>query len=516
MDYFEKLVKQIRLMALSLLILTCTIVAAVAWLGLQLMPQWPPVLIFVIAIMVGVGASLFFAKMIATAATEPVMYLWKAILHVAPGQREATPPDLEKIRVGKELVTSLALQVYQLASVSPTSHVSAKAHATQAQSKQTQSSVLINFPLPVFVMNKEQTITFANAAALAYIGKQEAEVKGSSMYSLLDLSFSEEETFDAWLSACRTDKVTATRMWEHVRLSAGEAAKKQCDIAAYYNKNNPDGVETVIALFDKTKSYGTSDDAISFIALAVHELRTPLTMLRGYIEVFEEELEGKLTPELNDFMQKMHASAQQLTTFVSNILNVARVDENQLYLQLHEDDWGKTLKSIIEDMALRAQVRGKTLEYNIPPNLPAAAIDKVSMYEVVSNLIDNAIKYSGDSQRIVVRTYLRDDGLIETTVQDFGIGIDTSIIGNLFEKFYRNHRSRAQVGGTGLGLYLSKAIVKAHGGEIWVQSKEGRGSVFGFTIQQYSQLADAQKTADNHDIRRIAHGWIKNHSFYRR
>src|SRR5690606_39754881 len=126
------------------------------------------------------------------------------------------------------------------------------------------------------------------------------------------------------------------------------------------------------------------------------------------------------------------------------------------------------------------------------------------------------IKYSDKNNRIVVRTFLRDDGMIETTVQDFGIGIDASIIGNLFEKFYRNHRSRAEVGGTGLGLYLSKAIVKAHGGQIWVQSKPGQGSIFGFTLQQYAKLADTQKTADNQGMRRVAHGWIKNHSFYRR
>src|SRR5690606_17714552 len=138
---------------------------------------------------------------------------------------------------------------------------------------------------------------------------------------------------------------------------------------------------------------------------------TPLTTLRGYIEVFEDELAGKLTPEMSGFMHKMQASAQQLTSFVSNILNVARVEEDQLFLQLREEDWGKTLKAIIDDMALRAQVRGKTLEYNIPASLPTAAIDNISMYEVVSNLIDNAIKYSDKNNRIVVRTFLRDDGM---------------------------------------------------------------------------------------------------------
>lgn len=516
MDYFEKLVRQIRVIALLCCAIIAVVTMGVMW-GLQwLAPELSIVVIALAALVISLSLSIMLAKWLARAATNPVQYLWKAILHVAPGQHEAAPPDLNKIRLGKELVTSLALQVYQLASVSPGLRAAVKKPEAHKSSQPEQTGILMNFPLPVFVMNKEQTIVFANTAALAYLGKQEAEVKGNSMYSVLDLAFSDEETFDTWLAACRSDKVTASRLWERVRVTLTDQSKKQCDMAAYYNKNNPDGAETVITLFDKDTSYGKNDDAISFIALAVHELRTPLTMLRGYIEVFEEELGGKLTPELNGFMQKMQASAQQLTAFVGNILNVARVEEDQLFLQLGEEDWGETLMGIINDMALRASVRGKKLEYNIQPNLPAAAIDKVSMYEVVSNLIDNAIKYSDKSERIVVRSYLRDDGLIETTVQDFGVGIDSSVLGNLFEKFYRNHRSRTQVGGTGLGLYLSKAIVKAHGGQIWVQSKAGQGSVFGFTLQQYSQLAETAKSNDNQDIRRVAHGWIKNHSFYRR
>lgn len=516
MDYFEKLVKQIRLIVFFSMVIIIAVVSTASWFGPQFLPNIPSVVILLIAILLGLIFAFILSGFVAQSAAEPVNILKKAILHVAPRQHEAGPPNLDKVRLGKELVTSLALQVYQLASINPLQQTTGHSSASPTKPELDHTSTLNNFPLPIFVMNKEQVVTYANIAAGQYLGKQQPEIIGNNMYSVLDLAFSSDETFDIWLSNCRSGKVTDSKLWERVKLSLNESSKKQCDMAAYYNKNNPEGSETIVTLFDKSKTYGNSDDAISFIALAVHELRTPLTMLRGYIEVFEDELDGKLSPELNGFMQKMQASAQQLTTFVSNILNVARVEEDQLFLQLHEAEWDKTLLSIINDMALRAQVRGKKLEYNIQPNLPKAAVDPVSMYEVVSNLIDNAIKYSGTNERIIVRTYLRDDGFIETTVQDFGIGIDSSILGNLFEKFYRNHRSRAQVGGTGLGLYLSKAIVKAHGGQIWVQSKEGQGSVFGFTIQQYSQLADTQKTSDNQDIRRVAHGWIKNHSFYRR
>jgi signal transduction histidine kinase len=175
------------------------------------------------------------------------------------------------------------------------------------------------------------------------------------------------------------------------------------------------------------------------------------------------------------------------------------------------------LEAAINDLRLRAQVRGITLESEITSDdFPPVGVDRVSIYEVINNLVDNAIKYSGTGKRIIVHSKLTTDGEVETTVQDFGVGIPESVMPNLFNKFYRNHRNRAQIGGTGLGLYLSKAIVAAHGGNIWVRSKEGEGSTFGFTVLPYTKLADAQKNSNNEGIVRGAHGWIKNHSLYRR
>jgi signal transduction histidine kinase len=268
-------------------------------------------------------------------------------------------------------------------------------------------------------------------------------------------------------------------------------------------------------MFDHTKQYSQDDQAVSFIALSVHELRTPLTLLRGYIEVFEEELGQSISPELQSFMQKMRVMSDQLTAFVNNILNVARVDDDQLELKLQSDDWSTVLKSAIELMSLRAKVRGIALKCQINLDLPPVGVDSLSIREVINNLIDNAIKYSGNSKTIEIKTYLNQEGMVETTIQDYGVGIPTSVVPNLFTKFYRDHRNRAQIGGTGLGLYLSKAIVTAHGGSLWVRSQEGKGSTFGFTLLPYDKLAEAQK-AGQQDITRSAHGWIKNHSLYRR
>ena len=153
---------------------------------------------------------------------------------------------------------------------------------------------------------------------------------------------------------------------------------------------------------------------------------------------------------------------------------------------------------------------------NIGANLPAVALDKLSINEVVTNLVDNAIKYSQvTSKTIWVESSLDADGTVLTTVRDEGVGIPDSVIPNLFTKFYRNHRNSRTVTGTGLGLFLSKAIISAHHGNIWVKSKEGQGTTVGFSLVPYERLADITKDEDN-GSQKVTHGWIKNHSMQRR
>ena len=142
-------------------------------------------------------------------------------------------------------------------------------------------------------------------------------------------------------------------------------------------------------------------------------------------------------------------------------------------------------------------------------------VDRTTIYEVLVNIIENAIKYTHTDATIIVSTYKKDDNWVETTIQDHGIGIPDSLLGHVFDKFYRSHRTSRSVGGTGLGLYISKTIIEAHGGEIWVKTKEGVGSTFGFTVPTYESIASEANSSDNKAIERSAHGWIKNHTLYR-
>ncbi|HEY5667599.1 MAG TPA: HAMP domain-containing sensor histidine kinase [Candidatus Saccharimonadales bacterium] len=445
--------------------------------------------------------------------TKPIKLIWQAVLHISPETANLPAPDMRHIGYGKELVTTLVSHVYQLASVVDTIEKTAKAKPHDL----TTDFVANSLPMPLLVLDKDANIVFANGLLLKTLGRMQADTFGQNVYSVLDLSFTSKDTLDSWLEQVKKDQVTATRIWERVRLNVALQEKtRYFDLIAYYNKNNPEGFEIMLVLFERTEQYGQDDQALSFVALAVHELRTPLTLLRGYIDVFEEELDGKLDPEMTDFMRKMKAAAQQLAAFTTNVLNVARFENDQLVLTLHEEKLEPIIKMAVNNMQLRAKVNGVALTTKIDANLPSVSADAVSISEVINNLLDNAIKYSkGEHKEVIIHAHQNSDGSIETTVQDFGPGVPESAVSNLFTKFYRDYRNREHVGGTGMGLYLSKAIIDAHGGNIWVRSREGQGATFGFTLNPYGQVADEQKTGDN-DITRTAHGWIKNHSLYRR
>jgi signal transduction histidine kinase len=512
MDNLQRFISQFRSRLFALLLIDNLIILADWWLVDQVFKLTGLWLLLAIVIVPLIGIS-FLPWLSAKYLTQPTKLLWEAILHIAPDVTNVPAPDLKRAGLGHDLIDNLVSHVYQLANVSNTVEQMAR-HKQRDLHKEFVAS---SMPLPLVVLAPDQTILFANEALQQYIGRTGDDLAGQNMYSVLDMSFTNEQTLDAWLARARANKVTAAQTWERVRLVLPESHKTLLfDLAAYYNKNNPDGFEIMLVLFDHTKQYSQDEQAMSFVALAVHELRTPLTLLRGYVEAFEEELDGKLNPEQQGFMQKMSAAAQQLSAFVNNILNVARVEDDQLQLQLREENWTDIVQATVNDMQLRAQVRGITIEIELAQSLPIVGVDRVSVAEVIINLLDNAIKYSGQSKRILVKTYATKDGLVETTIQDFGVGIPDNNVGNLFEKFYRDHRNRSQIGGTGLGLYLSKAIITAHGGNIWVRSKEGEGSTFGFTVLPYARLAAEQKNGDNKDIVRNAHGWIKNHSMYRR
>jgi signal transduction histidine kinase len=515
MDQLQQFTHRARLYTYILIFFTNILVIAAWWASSELL-EFNAAVVLAILFIVATVTPLLVIQTISTIFMQPLKFLWQAILYIAPETSSVPAPELHNLKYARELVTNLVNHVYQLADVSK--HVADD--ASSSTDELSRSFIANSLPLPLVVLDKDQSILFANNAFTQYVHTSKDEVIQKNVYSVLDFSFENEHTLDVWLKQAKEHHVATSQIWERVKLrlrdDQGKTKTLLLDLVAYYNKSNPSGYETMLVCFDRTKAYGQDDQAINFVALAVHELRTPLTMLRGYIEALDEELEGKIDDELAGFLKKTQAAAGQLATFVNNILNVAQLEDDQMVLKLQEENWQEVLQSTIDDLQIRSQVRGISIKVDIAKDIPSVGIDRLSMYEVIGNLVDNAIKYSGHGKEILVSAALNKEGRVETTVQDFGVGVPSNVVEHIFDKFYRDHHNRAQIGGTGLGLYLCKSVVKAHGGTIWVRSKEGEGSTFGFTLLPYKDLADEQKNLDNEGIVRNAHGWIKNHSMYRR
>lgn len=510
MDNFQRLRWQVRISILSILISTAALVAAF-WA----ISRWYFGFSDIISLGIGFGAGIVLSFISVEVLTDlslaPLKAIRQAFRHIDPHKHNEPAPVINKIPLGKEVASEITKQLYQYASQQDSAEqIQHRTEISQA------ANVVRHLPLPMFVFNKDLFVTNASDSAIAYCNTESAQLFGKPIFESLNLEFQQTDTLETWVQKCQDNKVTDINFWEHVRVVTADGKYRHCDLAAAYNRDNTGGVEYILTLFDKSAQYGRDDDAMSFISLAVHELRTPLTMLRGYIEVFEEEIGPQLNSELQGFMMKMKASSDLLSGFVKNILNVAKVENNQLSLKLIECAWTDMLKKGSEAMSLRARIHGMSIEYDIDPNIPPVAVDPITIQEVINNLLDNAIKYSSGSKdkRIIITSKLSEDGLVETTVRDFGSGIPANIMPHLFEKFYRNHRTRASVGGTGLGLFLCKAIIDAHEGKIWAHSKVDEGSIFGFTVLPYAKLKNDKKSPEG-EIVRQANGWIKNHSFYR-
>jgi len=356
------------------------------------------------------------------------------------------------------------------------------------------------------VMDAHGKIQFANHAA---------PVKHNTNDTLeLELLFETNNSFADWLANCRETAVRAEQSWVRVpNRIVGDEERRIFNVTANYEKGS--AAEVVIVAYDATGVFQPEDDELDFISFAAHELRGPITVIRGYLDVLEMELDDKLEADQRELFKRLVVSANRLSGYINNILNTSKYDRRHLQVHLTEESLSNIYDSIKDDMELRAQSQRRLLSVELPNDLPTIAADRSSLSEVLSNLIDNALKYSNDGGSVSVNA-VTEGNFIKVSVTDNGIGIPSSVIGNLFHKFYRSHRSRETVAGTGIGLYLCKAIVESHGGQIGVTSTEGQGSTFTFTVPIYASVKDKLQANDftNAGLISSSEGWIKNHSKY--
>ncbi|MEK7164951.1 MAG: HAMP domain-containing sensor histidine kinase [Patescibacteria group bacterium] len=220
-----------------------------------------------------------------------------------------------------------------------------------------------------------------------------------------------------------------------------------------------------------------------FLSIAAHQLRTPLTAIKGYISMFLEGDYGKFTDEQTKELESIFRSADRLTRLIDVFLNVSRIETGRLDLKKEPVQYMEIVEAVHRDLAQQAAKKGLKLTIQPPSEpLPLMMLDRDKIHDVTMNLVDNAIKYT-PSGWVNIRIS-RTPSLLTFQVQDSGMGISAADIDKLFQKFTRAEAvTRIHTGGSGLGLFIAKKIVEAHGGRIWVESEgPGKGSIFNYTL----------------------------------
>jgi signal transduction histidine kinase len=240
----------------------------------------------------------------------------------------------------------------------------------------------------------------------------------------------------------------------------------------------------VLVLDDITKERETDQVKSDFVAVIGHELRTPLTVMKGYLRTLVHRGET-LDPHVRELALKaVESNADRLQRLIEDVLFVSAVETGRSNLHLEEIDLGVLVDGAVQE---RVKVRRPRKDLTL-------SLDTAKVQQVLNHLIDNALKYSDGE--VVVEIHDRGDEL-EVAVVDKGPGIFSGDVPRLFERFFQlDGASTRAHGGTGIGLYVSRRLIEAHGGKIWCESRLGVGSRFAFTLPRWREIETAEITID--------------------
>jgi len=236
---------------------------------------------------------------------------------------------------------------------------------------------------------------------------------------------------------------------------------------------------------DKSREIQLFKTKSEFITVAAHQLRTPLAGIKWALEMLDKKEMGDLNDQQQAMIHETYTVSQRLGKMIDDLLDVAKIEEGKFGYQLEKNDIVTLVQEVLQSHGDQAaQYKVKMLFFKPTEPIPLLLFDKNKISIVVQNLIENAIKYNVENGEIRIRIEkLPDKPYVQISVEDTGIGIPQNDLPRLFQKFFRaGNTLKKETEGSGLGLYISRNIVKRHGGEIWAISTEKRGSTFSFVL----------------------------------
>ncbi len=347
---------------------------------------------------------------------------------------------------------------------------------TAIAEKNKLSEVLSSIVDGIIAVDFNKNIILINRAAEQITGYTEGELQGQKVDQLIHLFVDTEEILPK--TYCQVNFTKAAK------LIGKEGKQTRVNLTtAKVGETQQTTLSCILILHDLSKEEELERMKLDFVSMVSHELKTPLTSIIGYLSVFTNENKGKLPKEELDLIDRSFIAARELLILIQNILNVNKIEREEMSVSAEPMDYLPILSKTIEDLKNQANQKNIVLNLNIPEgSLPKVLADPVRMGEVLTNLLANAITYTNPGGKVEVITQLSPNE-VTTVISDNGVGIPKEAIPHLFNKFFRvsNQTQRASKG-TGLGLYIAKSIVEKLGGKIWVESEFGKGTRFSFTL----------------------------------
>ena len=297
------------------------------------------------------------------------------------------------------------------------------------------------------------------------------------------------------LTLYEIDPPTQTRRQLHVRALAGEMISRvnvehvqprtgKTVYADIHLRPVRDAGGKIVGLLsvivDSTLRHEIDQAKDSFIALASHELKTPITTIKGYAQSTLRNLDKYDGERLARTLTIINDQSNRITRLVNEMLDVSRMESQTLTLNMEHFDMRQVIEEVASNQELVSPEFGVDLQ--LPEEPLEVGADRQRIEQVLTNLVQNAIKYSGSSKRIEVAAW-REDGEVVVSVRDYGVGIPATQQSRVFQRFFRaSNVSTSNYSGLGLGLFISHGIITRHDGRMWLESVEGEGSTFYFAL----------------------------------
>ncbi|HUB59778.1 MAG TPA: CheR family methyltransferase, partial [Puia sp.] len=334
----------------------------------------------------------------------------------------------------------------------------------------------------ITILSADGTIKYQSESLERVLGYLPAERIGKNVFSNPIVHPADVEKKRDFLKRCIASP--GQPVSAEFRLRHKDGSYKEIDAVCINLLDNPFLNGLVATYRDITRQKMLERQKEEFIAIASHELKTPVTSIRGYTQIIQRRLPDIHDPEIAGLVTKLNNQVNRLSGLLENLLDVTRITGGQLDLLLSSFDINTLLQRIVEEFKLTTRMKIETALQPCPP----VSADMERIGQVCINLLSNAIKYSPEADKVIVRSFFEIGSslpgpAVTVTVRDFGFGIKDEDQDAIFERFYRTKDSKTKhIAGLGMGLYISSEIIKRHNGKIWVQSKTGEGSTFGFTI----------------------------------